>query len=92
MHTPLKTKTREVRNNYPTHDWEEFGAALREARTGRDITQAELSTAIGFRSHCSISQIESGLKPMTNGKLNKAAKFLGLLPTELRPENLTRTK
>jgi len=91
MTTPTKTKSREVRHNYPDHDWEEFGTALRDVRTSRDITQAELATAIGFRSHCSISQIESGIKPMTNGKLNKAAKFLGVLPTEIRPENLGPT-
>lgn len=53
-----------------------------------NLTQEELATAIGYRGAPSISQIESGLRPLTNSKLVALAKFLGVHPSEIRGTKL----
>ncbi|MFJ4286448.1 helix-turn-helix domain-containing protein [Paenarthrobacter nicotinovorans] len=93
MPTPTKPTRRGPQNTYPAnHDWERVGATLREIRTIRDLTQDELAVAIGYRRGSSISQIESGLRPLTNAKLKAAAKVLGVHPTDIRRVKLTAVK
>lgn len=81
------------RGRRPSHndtDPARTGETLRQLRIDRDITQAELATAVGFRYPTSIVQIEKGLKPLTDGKLIKAARFLGVQPLAIRrPEEFT---
>jgi transcriptional regulator with XRE-family HTH domain len=75
------------RGRRPSHndtDPARTGETLRQIRIDRDITQAQLATAIGFRYASSIVQIEKGTKPLTDGKLIKAARFLGVQPLSIR--------
>jgi transcriptional regulator with XRE-family HTH domain len=87
MPTPTK-KPRHETPPYPDHDWKRVGETLRQFRLDRDVTQAELATAVGFANHASIAQIELGIKPLTDGKLNAAAKFLGVRPIAIRRPEL----
>lgn len=91
MPTPTK-KTRTNHTPYPDHDWERVGATLRQLRLDKGATQAELATAIGFRLHSSVAQIEAGIKPLTDSKLMAAAEFLGVRPIVIRRPELEATK
>lgn len=81
--TPEKSKPGR-RRRHNDHDWGRTGETLRQLRIDRDVTQAELATAIGFRYQSSIVQIEQGLRPLTDGKLIKAARFLDVQPLAIR--------
>jgi transcriptional regulator with XRE-family HTH domain len=48
------------------------------------MTQAELATAVGFKHPHSIAHIESGYRALTDGKLIKAARYLGVKPESIR--------
>lgn len=91
MPTPTK-KTRKELSTYPDHDWERVGATLRQLRLSAGATQSELATAVGFVRHSSIAQIEAGIKPLTDGKLMKAAEFLGVRPITIRRPELETGK
>lgn len=81
-HTETTRPGRRPRHN--DHDWERTGETLRQLRLDRNITQSELGTAIGFRNQGSIAQIEQGLRPLTDGKLIRAARFLGVATIAIR--------
>lgn len=85
--TPTKN-TKGPRRRHNDQDWGRTGETLRQLRIDRDITQAQLATAIGFMNSGSVAQIEQGLKPLTDGKLIAAARFLGVSPLAIRrPED-----
>lgn len=87
MPTPTKkTQKRASRltPNYETHDWERAGKTLRILREAKGVTQAELATAVGFRHHSSITQIELGIKPLTDEKLIAVAARLDIDPLAIR--------
>ncbi len=81
-HTETTRPGRRPRHN--DHDWERTGETLRQLRIDRNITQSQLGTAIGFRNQGSIAQIEQGLRPLTDGKLIQAARFLGVATIAIR--------
>jgi len=58
----------------------------------RGATQAELATAMGFVNLASVSQIELGIKPLTDAKLMRAAEFLGVRPIVIRRPELEAGK
>lgn len=81
--TPEKRKPgRSPRHN--DQDWERTGATLRQLRNDRDIPREALADALGFQRPSSITQIELGLRPLTDGKLIKAARFLGVPTIAIR--------
>lgn len=84
MTTPTKNPRPGPRRRHNDDDWERTGETLRQLRIDRDITQSKLATAIGFVNPGSIAQIEKGLKPLTDGKLIAAAKFLNVSPLAIR--------
>ena len=84
MTTPTPTPRPGRRRRHNDTDWPRTGETLRQIRIDRDVTQSELATAIGFRHQGAISQIEQGLKPLTDGKLLKAARFLDVQPLAIR--------
>ena len=43
---------------------------------------------MGFMNLASVSQIELGIKPLTDSKLMKAAEFLGVRPITIRRPEL----
>lgn len=77
------------RPNHNDQDLERTGATLRQLRIDRDITQSELATALGFRYSTSVAQIEMGVKPLTDGKLLLAARFLDVKPLAIRRPEVT---
>lgn len=77
------------RANHNDHDWERTGATLRQLRLNKDVTQSELATAIGYANPSSIVNIERGIKPLPDGKLLKAARYLDVPPLSIRrPDGL----
>jgi transcriptional regulator with XRE-family HTH domain len=60
------------------------GRLIRQLRLNKEMTQAELALAIGFKNSQNISQIESGYRAITDGKLIKAARYLGVKPEAIR--------
>lgn len=85
---PIPTKKRRHNDDDPART----GATLRQLRIDRDVTQAELATAIGFRHAQSIVQIETGYRALTDGKLIKAARYLDVPPLSIRrPEDVDAT-
>jgi transcriptional regulator with XRE-family HTH domain len=84
MPTPTKKSTKGPRRRHNDNDWGRTGETLRQLRIDRDITQAQLATAVGFMNSGSIAQIEKGLKPLTDGKLMAAARYLDVSPLAIR--------
>jgi transcriptional regulator with XRE-family HTH domain len=84
MTTPTKKPAKGPRRRHNDQDWERTGETLRQLRLDRDITQSQLATAVGFLNSGSIAQIEKGLKPLTDGKLIAAARFLDVSPLAIR--------
>ena len=88
----MPTPTRKPRGSARRHndnDPARTGATLRQIRLMKDVTQAELATAIGFRHPQSIVQIEQGYRALTDGKLIKAARYLDVPPLSIRrPDGL----
>lgn len=84
MPTPTKNTKPGPRRRHNDQDWGRTGETLRQLRLDRDITQSQLATAIGFLNAGSIAQIEKGLKPLTDGKLIAAARFLDVSPLAIR--------
>ena len=72
------------RASHNDSDWERTGATLRQLRIDKDVTQGVLATAIGYRNPSSIVNIERGIKPLPDGKLIKAARFLDVPPLAIR--------
>ena len=58
-----------------------YGKALKHAREAREITQRQLSKAVGI-SHTYIAHIEAGRKKPTLGKLEAICLALGLRLSE----------
>jgi DNA-binding XRE family transcriptional regulator len=84
MTTPTQSPAPKARRQYEDTDWERTGQTLRQLRLKMDVTQAELATAIGYRNQSSIVNIERGIKPLPDGKLIKAARYLGVPPLSIR--------
>ena len=84
MSTPTKKIARGPRPRHNDTDWGRTGETLRQLRIDRDVTASQLATAIGFRHTASITQNEKGLKPLTDGKLIAAARYLDVNPLAIR--------
>ncbi|MDQ0854838.1 transcriptional regulator with XRE-family HTH domain [Arthrobacter sp. V4I6] len=84
MTSPTEKPRPGRRPRHNDHDWGRTGETLRQFRIDRDVKQIDLATAMGFRYASSITQIEQGLKPLTDGKLMKAARFLNVEPLAIR--------
>lgn len=87
MTTPTNPKRRTGRPpGSPINDPDpaRTGATLRQIRLDRDVTQQELATAMGYRYAQSVVQIETGYRPVSDGKLIKAARYLGVPPLSIR--------
>jgi len=81
------SKTAPPRRSCRRHDddnIERTGRIIRQLRLNKEITQAELAVAVGFQNAASIAQIETGRRALTNGKLIKAARYLGVKPEAIR--------
>lgn len=75
-----------TRNNdkpAPEADWERVGKTLRRFRIMRGLTQDQLSTLMGFKSHSALANIEAGRKPLTGINLARAAEALGIEQIEI---------
>lgn len=83
MTTP-KRKPRRSCRRHDDNDPKRTGARIRKLRLSRDITQAELAAAAGYKRPHSISFIETGYRAVTDGKLTKIANYLGVAPTAIR--------
>jgi transcriptional regulator with XRE-family HTH domain len=83
-------KPRRSSRRHNDNDPARTGLRLRQLRLNKEITQAELATAIGFKNAHSISHIETGYRAITDGKLIKAATYLGVAPSAIRKAKVTR--
>lgn len=89
MTTEKKPRRSRVRHNDP--DPVRTGENLRAVRVDRGITQSQLAEALGFKSHCAVTHIESGYRGMTEKRLLEAAQFLNVAPSVIRkPSKVTR--
>ena len=87
MTTPTNPKRRTGRPpGSPINDPDpaRTGATLRQLRLDRDLTLQDVATALGYRHYQSVAQIESGYRKISDGKLFKAARFLGVPPLSIR--------
>jgi len=78
----IKKRGPRPRHNDP--DPTTTGENLRAARLSRGVTQSELATALGYRTHVMVARIESGFRGMTDKRLHDAAAFLGVAPSVIR--------
>jgi transcriptional regulator with XRE-family HTH domain len=53
-------------------------------RLDRDLTLQDVAKVLGYKHHQSVSQIESGYRPISDGKLFKVARFFGVQPLAIR--------
>ena len=80
----MTTTTRRSSRRHSDADPERTGRLIRQLRLNKEMTQAELATAVGFKHPHSIAHIESGYRALTDGKLIKAARYLGVRPEAIR--------
>lgn len=80
----MTTTTRRSSRRHSDPDPARTGRLIRQLRLNKEMTQAELATAVGFKNHHSIAHIESGYRALTDGKLIKAARYLGVKPEAIR--------
>jgi transcriptional regulator with XRE-family HTH domain len=81
MNTPQKRRST---RRHSDDDPAKTGRLIRQLRLNKEMTQAELATAVGFKHAHSIAHIESGYRALTDGKLIKAARYLGVKPESIR--------
>lgn len=60
-----------------------FGTMLRELREKRGLTQADVSTKLGYTSPQFVSNIERGITSFPEGKVKMFAKVLQVNPEAL---------
>lgn len=89
MNTP---KQRRSSRRHSDNDPVRTGRLIRQLRLNKEMTQAELATAVGFKHPHSIAHIESGYRSLTDGKLIKAARYLGVNPDQIRKPEVKVTK
>lgn len=78
-------KQRRSSRRHSDNDPAKTGRLIRQLRLNKEMTQAELAIAVGFKHAHSIAHIESGYRALTDGKLVKAARYLGVKPEQIRP-------
>ena len=87
MTTPTNPKRRTGRPpGSPINDPDpaRTGATLKQLRLDRDVSTQELATAMGYAHYQSLIQIEMGYRRVSDGKLIKAARYLGVPPLSIR--------
>ena len=64
-------------------DFKSFGKFLKEKRIKKSLTQAEIASALGYKTSQFISNWERGLSTPPAGVIKKVAQIYGVDPKEL---------
>lgn len=62
---------------------ETFAIRFRNARTNKNLTQAEVALRMGFKNKSSIGKIENGKQSLTHDQVKQAAEIFGVTPMYL---------
>lgn len=78
-------KSRGPKPAYTDPDPKTTGENLRRIRIAHGLTQREMARALGYSAHNGWTHIESGRSVLSDTDLKKAATFLGVAPSVIRP-------